>query len=314
MKNIFKPKPVSVSYKNIDLTNPKEKAKLMTQLRKKNVDVLDLSNSKVQLDKEILEAIIENPISELDLSGNNLGNNGAKVVAGIIQNSTNLKILKLSNNQIGSEGMGALSSAFDHNKTVTDLDLSNNDLGNKGAEKVATLLANNSTVIDINLDSNKIGTNGIIYLPQSLLNRNSTKISLASAYIPEEAVAHFARVLQHSENVYSINCVDKDTKEKYPNGIEVYAQKLFDTIIKIRDSNGFDKESQKEFNKLVWECIVPPKWKYLFKDLVKNSNKLYLFDVNTLDANGKSMQGQVYNPDIIKFLADHKSAKESKAV
>ncbi|WP_342267885.1 hypothetical protein [Candidatus Tisiphia endosymbiont of Empis tessellata] len=53
MKNIFKPKPVSVSYKNIDLTNPKEKAKLIIQLRKKNVDALDLSNSKVQLDKEI---------------------------------------------------------------------------------------------------------------------------------------------------------------------------------------------------------------------------------------------------------------------
>ncbi|MFU7500167.1 MAG: hypothetical protein ACJBCI_00340 [Candidatus Tisiphia sp.] len=315
MKNIFKPKPVSVSYKNIDLTNPKEKAKLMTQLRKKNVDALDLSNSKVQLDKEILEAIIENPISELDLSSNNLGDNGAKVVAGIIQNSTELRHLDLSNNKIGSEGMGALSSAFDHNKTVTDLDLSNNDLGNEGAKKVATLLANNSTIIDINLDSNKIGTDGLLHLPSSLLNRNTTNISLASAYIPEEAVARFARALQYSDNVHSINCVDKDTKEKDSNEIEVYAQKLFDTIIKIRDSNGFDKESQKEFNKLVWECIVPhPKWKDLFKDLVTNSNKPYLFDLNTLDATGKSMQDQVYNPDLKTFLSNHKSAKESKAV
>ncbi|BFD46011.1 MAG: hypothetical protein DMENIID0002_06570 [Rickettsia endosymbiont of Sergentomyia squamirostris] len=244
MKNIFKPKPVSVSYKNIDLTYPKEKAKLMTQLRKKNVDALDLSNSKVQLDKEILEAIIENPISELDLSSNNLRDDGAKVVAGIIQNSTKLKILKLSNNQIGSKGMGALSSAFDHNKTVTDLDLSNNELGNTGAEKVATLLANNSTIIDINLDNNEIGTDGMVYLPQSLLNRNSTKISLASAYIPEKVIADFAKVLQQNGNVHSINFVDKDTKEKDPNGIEVHAQKLFDTIIKIRDSNGLDKESQ----------------------------------------------------------------------
>lgn len=96
------------------------------------------------MDKEILEAIIENPISELNLSSNNLGDGGAELVAGIIQNSK-LKILKLSNNQIGSEGIGALSSAFDHNETVTDLDLSNNNLGDKGAEKVATLLANNST-------------------------------------------------------------------------------------------------------------------------------------------------------------------------
>ncbi|WP_341747490.1 hypothetical protein [Candidatus Tisiphia endosymbiont of Dascillus cervinus] len=254
MKNIFKPKSVSVNYKNIDLTNPKEKAKLMTQLRKKNVDALDLSNSKVQLDKEILEAIIENPISELDLSSNNLGDNGAKEVAGIIQNSTKLKILKLSNNQIGSEGMGALSSAFDHNETVTDLDLSNNNLGDKGAEKVATLLANNSTIIDINLDSNEFGTDGLLYLPFSLLNRNNTtNISLAAAdYIPEEAVARFAKVLQQNGNVHSINFVDKEQNDEKA----VHAQKLFDTIIKIRDSNGLDKESQKEFNKLVWECIV----------------------------------------------------------
>ncbi len=308
MKNIFKPKPVSVSYKNIDLRNPKEKAKLITQLRKKNVDALDLSNSKVQLDKEILEAIIENPISELDLFGNNLRDGGAELVAGIIQNSK-LKILKLSNNQIGSEGMGALSSAFDHNETVTDLDLSNNYLGDKGAEKVATLLANNSTITDINLDNNEIRIEGLAYLPQPLLNRDSTKISLASADIPEKVIADFAKMLQHSNNIHSINFLDKEQNDEKA----VYAQKLLNTIIKIRDSNGLDKESQKEFNNLVWECIVPhPKRKGLFKDLVLNSKKPYLFDPNTLDADGERMLSKVYDPDIFGVVANHKTANKSE--
>ncbi|WP_342260223.1 hypothetical protein [Candidatus Tisiphia endosymbiont of Metellina segmentata] len=305
MKNIFKPKSVSVNYKNIDLTNPKEKAKLITQLRKKNVEALDLSNSKVQLDKEILEAIIENPISELNLSSNNLGDGGAELVAGIIQNSK-LKILKLSNNQIGSEGMGALSSAFDHNETVTDLDLSNNNLGDKGAEKVATLLANNSTITDINLDNNEIRTDDMVYLPQSLLNRNSTKISLASADIPEKVIADFAKMLQHSNNVHSINFVDKEQN----NEKAVHAQKLFDTIIKIRDSNGLDKESQKEFNKLVWECIVPhPKWKDLFKNLVTDSKKPYLFDPSTLDTDGKPMLSKVRTPSQSEGLDGYEQPK-----
>ncbi|WP_410521554.1 hypothetical protein [Candidatus Tisiphia endosymbiont of Empis tessellata] len=263
--------------------------------------------------KRYLEAIIENPISELDLSSNNLGDNGAKVVAGIIQNSTKLKILKLSNNQIGSEGMGALSSAFDHNETVTDLDLSNNNLGDKGAEKVATLLANNSTIIDINLDSNEFGTDGLLYLPFSLLNRNNTtNISLDAAdYIPKEAVARFAKVLQQNGNVHSINFVDKEQNDEKA----VHAQKLFDTIIKIRDSNGLDKESQKEFNKLVWECIVPhPKWKDLFKNLVTDSKKPYLFDPNTLDTDGKPMLSKVSNVDIFSFVVKHESANKSKVV
>ncbi|WP_375358583.1 hypothetical protein [Candidatus Tisiphia endosymbiont of Neophilaenus lineatus] len=310
MKNIFKPKSVSVNYKNIDLTNPKEKAKLITQLRKKNVEALDLSNSKVQLDKEILEAIIENPISELNLSSNNLGDVGAELVAGIIQNSK-LKILKLSNNQIGSEGMGALSSAFDHNETVTDLDLSNNNLGDKGAEKVATLLANNSTITDLNLDNNEIRTDGMVYLPQSLLNRNSTKISLASADIPEKVIADFAKMLQHSNNVHSINFVDKEQN----NEKAVHAQKLFNTIIKIRDSNGLDKESQKEFNKLVWECIVPrPKWKDLFKNLVTDSKKPYSCDLRTPDTDGTLMIYKIGSTDIVKFLANHKAANKSEVV
>ncbi|MFU7502305.1 MAG: hypothetical protein ACE1S7_02415 [Candidatus Tisiphia sp.] len=87
-------------------------------------------------------------------------------------------------------------------------------------------------------------------------------------------------MLQQNGNVHSIKFVDKEQMDKEQNDeIAVHAQKLFDTIIKIRDSNGLDKESQKEFNKLVWECIVPhPKWKGLFKNLVTNSNKPYLFD------------------------------------
>ncbi|WP_375331762.1 hypothetical protein [Candidatus Tisiphia endosymbiont of Temnostethus pusillus] len=310
MKNIFKPKPVSVSYKNIDLRNPKEKAKLITQLRKKNVEALDLSNSKVQLDKEILEAIIENPISELNLSSNNLGDGGAELVAGIIQNSTKLKILKLSNNQIGDEGMGALSSALDHNETVTVLDLSNNYLGDEGAKEVATLLANNSTITDINLDYTEFSIEGLAYLPQPLLNRDSTKISLASADIPEQVIADFAKMLQHSNNVHSINFVDKEQKTEKA----VHAQKLFDTIIKIRDSNGLDKESQKEFNNLVWECMVPyPKWKDLFKDLVLNSKEPYSFDPNTPDAKGHPMLSNVANPDLFDVVARHAAANRSKA-
>ncbi|WP_342271230.1 hypothetical protein [Candidatus Tisiphia endosymbiont of Parasteatoda lunata] len=258
------------------------------------------------MDKEILEAIIGNPISEFDLSGNNLGDTGAKAVAGIIQNNTKLKILKLSNNQIGGEGMGALSSAFDHNKTVTDLDLSNNYLGDEGAKEVATLLTNNSTITDINLDHNEIGTNGLIHLPFSLLNRNTTNISLAAADIPEQAVARFAKVLQQNGNVHSINFVDKEQN----GNIEVYAQKLVDTIIKIRDSNGLDKESQKEFNNLVWECIVPrPKWKDLFKDLVTNSKEPYLFDPNTLDADGKRMLSQVRTPSQSEGLDGYEQPK-----
>ncbi|WP_341755723.1 hypothetical protein [Candidatus Tisiphia endosymbiont of Ptychoptera albimana] len=263
------------------------------------------------MDKEILEAIIENPISELNLSSNDLGDNGAKEVAGIIQNSTKLKILKLSNNKIGSEGMGALSSAFDHNETVTDLDLSNNYLGDEGAKEVATLLTNNSTITDINLDHNEIRIDGMVYLPQPLLNRDSTKISLASADIPEQVIADFAKMLQHSNNVHSINFVDKEQNNKKA----VYAQKLFDTIIKIKVSNGLDKESQKEFNNLVWECIVPdPKWKDLFKNLVTDSKESYSFDLRTPDTDGTLMIYKIANTDIVKFLVNHKPANKSEVV
>ncbi len=104
--------------------------------------------------------------------------------------------------------------------------------------------------------------------------------------------------------------MDKEQK----NEKAVHAQKLFDTIIKIRDSNGLDKESQKEFNNLVWECIVPyPKWKELFRDLVKDSKEPYLFDPDTLDANGERMLTKVYDPDLFDVVARHEVANRSKA-
>ncbi|BFD46013.1 MAG: hypothetical protein DMENIID0002_06590 [Rickettsia endosymbiont of Sergentomyia squamirostris] len=45
-----------------------------------------------------------------------------------------------------------------------------------------------------------------------------------------------------------------------------------------------------------------------------DSNKPYLFDLNTLDTDGKPMLSKVGNADIFNFLVNHESANKSKVV
>ncbi len=49
-------------------------------------------------------------------------------------------------------------------------------------------------------------------------------------------------------------------------------------------------------------CLPHPKWKDLFKNLVTDSKKPYLFDPSTLDTDGKPMLSKVSNVLIYSAL------------
>ncbi|WP_367364214.1 hypothetical protein [Candidatus Tisiphia endosymbiont of Nedyus quadrimaculatus] len=309
-------KPASVDLRNKPFHTLEDKRFLITQLQNKKVCVLNLSGTAIKLDAEISEALKANPIAWLDLSNNKLTNQDVKVVADSIQNNSKLSHVNLSNNLITSEGIEALLSALTKNKTLTYLNLSHNNLEDKGATIVANLLADKSTTITtIHLDHNSIKLDGISALSASLTNRNNTitNISLAGNYIAEELVVQLAQMLKCNHKVRSISCTDNDTNNE---PLELHAQKLFNTIIKIRDSKGSNQNSQQqELNKLTWECVVPySRWKKLFEVLVIESNQLYPFDVNACDADGKPMANEVYNQKLQDLLSAHGCTYTGRAI
>ena len=72
-------------------------------------------------------------LTELELSQNRLGSEGAIELAGALQNVRSLIKLDLSWNSIGSEGCIALAGALQHVPSLIKLDLSANDIGSEAS-------------------------------------------------------------------------------------------------------------------------------------------------------------------------------------
>ncbi|XP_072892968.1 NACHT, LRR and PYD domains-containing protein 3-like [Hemitrygon akajei] len=94
--------------------------------------------------EDLASALSTNPsLTELNLSGNELGDSGVKLVSAALRNPE-CKIQKLWLNNVGLTDSGAedLVSALSTNPSLTELDLSGNKLGDSGGKLVSAALRN----------------------------------------------------------------------------------------------------------------------------------------------------------------------------
>jgi Ran GTPase-activating protein (RanGAP) involved in mRNA processing and transport len=96
-------------------------------------------------------------ITALDLSGNDIGDEGCFGLEGCIGNDS-LTDIDLKNNGIGDEGGAVLAQVFAEHPMLTHINLSHNDLGAQSATQFGAMLAENQTLTVVNLRNNSIGT------------------------------------------------------------------------------------------------------------------------------------------------------------
>ena len=99
-------------------------------------------------------------VTTLDLSHNNIDDEGAQALAGALQGNTSVTTLHLRSNNIGSDGAQALARALQGNTTLTTLDLSWNNIAPGGAAALAGALRGNTTLTTLRLQGNNIGDEG----------------------------------------------------------------------------------------------------------------------------------------------------------
>ncbi|XP_072891516.1 NACHT, LRR and PYD domains-containing protein 3-like [Hemitrygon akajei] len=95
-------------------------------------------------EEDLVSALSTNPsLTELNLSGNKLGDSGVKLVSAALRNPE-CKIQKLWLDNVGLTDSGAedLASALSTNPSLTDLNLSGNKLGDSGVKLVSAALRN----------------------------------------------------------------------------------------------------------------------------------------------------------------------------
>jgi hypothetical protein len=101
---------------------------------------------------------------KLDLSGNNIGDDGAKAIADALKVNHSLETLYLNDNNIGDDGAKAIADALKDNKSLDKLDLDDNKIDDDGAKAIADALKVNHRLESLLLRNNNISADGKEYL------------------------------------------------------------------------------------------------------------------------------------------------------
>ncbi|XP_032872734.1 NACHT, LRR and PYD domains-containing protein 12-like isoform X1 [Amblyraja radiata] len=183
-------KPVSVALRNPD-------CKILT-LWLEDVDLTDTGA------KHFASALSTNySLTKLDLSGNNLGDSGVKLVSEALRNpDCKIQTLRLDDVGLTDSGAKRLASALSTNCSLMDLELSRNKLGDPGVEVVSVAQRKRDCKIQrLGLDNVGLTDSGAKYLASAL----STVCSLTKLNIGDNALGD-SGVKLVSAALRSIDC------------------------------------------------------------------------------------------------------------
>ena len=142
-------------------------------------------------------------VTTLFLGINNIGDEGAKVIAEALKVHAVLTTLRLDNNKIGVEGAKAIAEALKVNAVLTTLSLNYNQIGDEGAKAIAEALKSGMVVVTIlNLDSNMIRGEGAIAIAEALkVNSVLKNLSVANNNIDGEGAQQLATAVLSSASL-----------------------------------------------------------------------------------------------------------------
>jgi Ran GTPase-activating protein (RanGAP) involved in mRNA processing and transport len=119
------------------------------------------------------------PVETLNLSGKNLGVASAVVIASLISVNGALTALDLSYNDLKDEGVSAVCEAIQSNKEtkLASLNFGNNGIGPVGANAVAAMVAVTGGLTALNLSSNNLKDEGVSAVCKAIQNNKETKLA-----------------------------------------------------------------------------------------------------------------------------------------
>ncbi|XP_062892855.1 NACHT, LRR and PYD domains-containing protein 3-like [Mobula hypostoma] len=136
---------------------------------------------------------------ELDLSSNELGDSGVKLLSEALR-KIKCKIQRLILESVGLRAAGVvdLASALSTNRSLTELFLTENELGDSGVKLVSEALRNPACKIQkLSLDSVDITAAGVVDLTSALsTNRSLTELDLAYNELGDSGMKRLSKALR----------------------------------------------------------------------------------------------------------------------
>jgi len=140
----------------------------------------------------------ENPVAAskirtLNLSRNNIGGEGSKLLANALEHNTSLKTLDISSCKIGVSGILALKKALANNKGIEELNLYRNIIDVDGARCMKYVLEHNSTLKFIDLGHNRLRKTGLKEIVSGITANKDSKVTtlgLRSNFINDDGISN----------------------------------------------------------------------------------------------------------------------------
>ena len=118
---------------------------------------------------------------KLNISNNQLGDDGAELLSKGLTNTKTLQVLNIVNNSIKSSGTTAIAEALTHNTSLIELHMEDNEVGQGGARAIAKAITTNNVLKSLSLDDNSIDTESMVTIIRSL-HDNNTIIEICFPY------------------------------------------------------------------------------------------------------------------------------------
>lgn len=180
------------------------------------VKELDLSCNDIgdQGMKSLANALNYNKtLTDLELSGNKISYIGIEFLAEVLKTNNTLKVLNLSGNDIDNQGMDSLANALSYNKTLTCLKVGgNNKISDKGIKFLAEVLKTNNTLREMDLSTNNFGIEGVKYLADMLEHNNTLrKVSLWATSI--DSIQYLTYKLRNNKGLECLELLGNEGTE-----------------------------------------------------------------------------------------------------
>jgi Ran GTPase-activating protein (RanGAP) involved in mRNA processing and transport len=135
------------------------------------IDFIELWNNNIGVEGFRLVAEVFQPV-DLDLFDKYLDVNSCKELAQIIKLSSSLQTLDVSFNQIRDEGAHAIAEAIPFSNTLRFINLHCNDIEDEGAAALIESLKRNSSVVEMNLEDNEVISEDVLDDIKNVLSKN----------------------------------------------------------------------------------------------------------------------------------------------
>ncbi|OMJ75215.1 hypothetical protein SteCoe_25693 [Stentor coeruleus] len=191
------------------------------------LECLKLSNCFLRNNLSILIPSLQKAetLQKLDLSFNEINNEGAYFIAVALQKNFSIKSLNLSFNNIKNKGGISLSNAIEQNPILEELNLKDNSIKNKAAERLYDMIHKNKNIIKVNLKHNLANVK-ILQNIETILNKRMKKAEKINVPEIKKKVGWLKKNQEKNQNVYKQ--IERKNKEHniYKDKVDKLSQTL----------------------------------------------------------------------------------------